>query len=140
MHQLSVADKGPDLIQNDISEIKSAMYKLSPAGITPLSRHIREIKLNIEAMATDLRAQGKRVAVILATDGLPSDDRGMSGESEKREFVESLRSLEGLPVWVVVRLCTDDDNVVDFYNDLDAQLGKFFVLCKIFLMFCRIIN
>merc|ERR1719203_1624395 len=73
-------------------------------------------------MAPALTSQGKRVAIILATDGLPSDDRGMGGEREKREFVETLRSLEGLPVWIVVRLCTDDDDVVEFYNELDAQL------------------
>jgi hypothetical protein len=30
--------------------------------------------------------------------------------------------LEGLPVWVVIRLSTDDDDVVNFYNDMDNQL------------------
>ena len=100
------------------------MYKISAAGITPLSRHVREIRQIIQTMSPSLIAEGKRVAVTLSTDGLPSDDRGMSGEALQREFVETLRSLEGLPVWVVVRLCTDDDAVVDFYNDLDAQLGE----------------
>merc|ERR1712157_411539 len=38
------------------------------------------------------------------------------------EFKNCLRSLEGLPVWIAVRLCTDEENVVDFYNNLDSQL------------------
>ena len=94
------------MIERDLQEIKTAMYRISPAGITPLSRHVREIKDIILSMLPTLTAQGKRVAVILATDGLPSDDRGMSGGAEKRDFIEAMRSLEGLPVWVVVRLCT----------------------------------
>jgi len=33
-----------------------------------------------------------------------------------------LQSLEGLPVWIVVRLCTDKGSVVLFYNNLDASI------------------
>merc|ERR1712157_161158 len=40
----------------------------------------------------------------------------------QQEFKDCLRSLEGLPVWIVVRLCTDEDSVVEFYNDLDSEL------------------
>merc|ERR1712150_84551 len=94
----------------------------TPSGITPLARHVREIKTIIQAMLPNLTAGGNRVAVILATDGLPSDDRGISGEFERREFVEAMRSLEGLPIWIVIRLCTDDEEVVHFYNELDSQL------------------
>ena len=116
VQNLSIADKGVEMIENDLREIKSAMYKISAAGVTPLSRHIREIREIIQTMLPSLTAEGKRVAVILATDGLPSDDRGMSSGVVQRELVETLRSLEGLPVWIVVRLCTDDDAVVDFYS------------------------
>jgi hypothetical protein len=85
-------------------------------------------------------------------DGLPTDERGYGGAAHQNEFVEKLRLLEGLPVWVVIRLCTvriaheqsrrthcptifahlhalssftalqDDDEVVDFYNELDNML------------------
>lgn len=63
-----------------------------------------------------------QVAVILATDGLPTDDQGYGGEEITQEFLRALRSLEGLPIWLVIRLCTDEENVTDFYNKLDGML------------------
>jgi hypothetical protein len=63
-----------------------------------------------------------QVAVILATDGLPTDDQGFGGEEITQEFIKALRALEGLPIWLVIRLCTDEDKVTDFYNELDGKL------------------
>lgn len=45
---------------------------------------------------------------------------GNESEATREGFVEALRGLEGLPVWVVIRLMTDDVKVTKFYNDLDA--------------------
>jgi hypothetical protein len=39
-------------------------------------------------------------------DGLPTDERGYGGAAHQNAFVDKLRLLEGLPVWVVIRLCT----------------------------------
>jgi hypothetical protein len=33
-----------------------------------------------------------------------------------------MKPLHHLPVWVVVRLCTDNDNIVDYWNNIDGQL------------------
>ena len=33
-----------------------------------------------------------------------------------------MRPLRDLPVWCVVRLCTDDDQVVEYWNGVDANL------------------
>lgn len=63
-----------------------------------------------------------QVAVILATDGLPTDEQGYGGDEITEEFINSLRALEGLPVWMVIRLCTDEENVTEFYNNLDGKL------------------
>lgn len=62
------------------------------------------------------------MAVVLATDGIPSDWQGYGGDDVTNEFVSALKELEGLPVWVVIRLCTDEGNVTDFYNKLDGLL------------------
>ena len=96
--------------------------RTEPHGATPLTKHIREIHAEIVEMAPALRRTGQRVCLVLATDGLPTDDYGSSGEVHRQRFVEALRNLEGLPVWVVIRLCTDDEDVVSFWNDIDAIL------------------
>jgi len=68
------------------------------------------------------------VAIVIATDGLPTSCSNYTSpvyggfEQTKQEFVNALRSLEGLPVWIVIRLCTDEESVVSFYNDIDASL------------------
>lgn len=50
--------------------------------------------------------------VIIATDGEASDGN----------LVEAMRPLKSLPVWIVLRLCTDEQRIVDYWNDIDQQL------------------
>jgi len=98
------------------------METAQPGGVTPLIDHIIEIRESVSQLAPKLHSDGTKVSIILATDGLPTDARGHGGTAIQQQFVRALRSLEGLPVWLVVRLCTDEDAVVEFYNDLDNQL------------------
>lgn len=112
----------PETSAREVQEALRIIQRARPGGVTPLTDHIMEIQREVSAMAPALRAKGQRVTIQIATDGLPSDMRGYSGTTHQQEFVEALRSLESLPVWVVVRLCTDDEGVVSFYNDLDAVL------------------
>lgn len=120
--QFSVGEAGESMVDHDVATALQTIRNSSPGGVTPLSDHLREIRSNVVTMESSLRDDGSKVAIILATDGLPTDSRGVCDASTKREFTETLRSLEGLPVWIVVRLCTDDETVVDFYNNLDENL------------------
>jgi hypothetical protein len=120
--QFSVAERGGEFLQEDVSVAKKTMTNASPSGCTPLSRHIVEIRENIVAMLPQLESTGQKVAIILATDGLPSDTYGVSDSSTRLESERNVRSLAGLPVWVVVRLCTDEADVVEYYNNLDSHL------------------
>lgn len=117
-----VANKGDHLIDNDVIVALSTIENASPSGVTPLSEHIHDIRQQIASMAPILHAEGRKVSIIIATDGMPTDNRGVGGSAQSQDFVNAMRSLEGLPVWITIRLCTDDDNIVEFYNDLDSQL------------------
>ena len=119
--QFSVGED-PDRVVHDMQEAQSIMRKARPGGCTPLTSHILDIQNEVFNMAPELRNKGQKVVIVIATDGLPTDERGYGGPQHSQEFVEALRLLEGLPVWVVVRLCTDEDEVVEFYNELDGQL------------------
>jgi len=120
--QFSIAERGPDFIAEDLNIALETIRTASPSGVTPLSDHLREIKFNVQAMKEDLLQMGQKAVIVIATDGLPSDSYGTSNSRTLREFKDSLRSLGGLPIWIVVRLCTDEDHVVEFYNDLDSEL------------------
>jgi hypothetical protein len=120
--QFGIAEFNKNNIAEDLEIAKSTITKAGPAGVTPLSARLLEIRDNILQLAPRLRRDGTRVAIILATDGLPTNPSGTCSSYTRDQFVEALRSLEGLPVWVVVRLCTDEKDVVEFYNDLDHQL------------------
>ena len=38
------------------------------------------------------------------------------------DVIEALRPLTLLPVWVVIRLCTNEVNIVNFWNNIDKQI------------------
>ena len=46
-------------------------FEASPDGGTPLCRHIQEVIAKVTPMAAQLRANGQKVALIIATDGEP---------------------------------------------------------------------
>ena len=109
-------------LDEELQIAKSVIQNSEPRGVTPLSEHLMEIRRRIEAVAPILQSTGQQAVIVLATDGLPSDNQGISSEMCKRQFIDALRSLQNLPVWLVVRLCTDDDDVVEYYNNLDQML------------------
>jgi len=93
-----------------------------PKGQTALDEAVLDAKRDIVKMRPQLLADGKRVTLVICTDGWTdsiSDSSGRTSPSEDLEKV--LETLKGLPVNVVIRLCTDFGNVLDFYNGLDDR-------------------
>jgi len=120
--RFSVAEYPGGNTEDDVRKARSIMTRSRPLGVTPLTSHIYEIHNRVGEIAPQLRRSGQRVVVVLATDGLPTDSQGYGGDEILSEFIDALHSLEGLPIWLVIRLCTDEEKVTKFYNNLDTQL------------------
>jgi len=83
--KFSVCENGLANAQSEVAKSIEIMRKVSPSGVTPLTQHILDIEEHISGMAAELRRTGKIVAIILATDGLPTDELGYGGEDITEE-------------------------------------------------------
>jgi len=93
-----------DALQDTLNE--------SPSGPTPLCTHIAAVVTAITSIADELKANGQKAAVIITTDG----------ESSDGNVAEALRPLTNLPVLVILRLCTEEQQVIDYWDSIDSQL------------------
>jgi hypothetical protein len=119
--EFSIAELAQDYRQ-EVQMVRTLMRKCQPSGPTPLTAHLIEIGQRISLMEANMRRQGLSAVVVIATDGLPTSPEGEMSREINAEFVKALQDLQLLPVWVVIRLCTDDREVVHFYNELDRVL------------------
>eukprot|EP01034_Spumella_vulgaris_P022261 gene22261-28374_t len=88
------------------------IFEESPSGQTPICYHIGEVIRQIQAMEPELRANKQQACMVIATDGEATDG----------DIADAMKPLQDLPVWVVIRLCTDEDHIVEYWNNIDSQL------------------
>jgi hypothetical protein len=121
---------GHNTMRNSLKQAQTVLSKTKPAGKTPLSESIDSIRNEIILQLPQLKADGSKVAIVIVTDGCNHNLENL-GQDEReihQELVQALQSLQGLPVSVVVRLCTDYGPLVDIYNELDGNFDGLDVL------------
>ena len=121
-----VASLGRESLDNELEDLFHTLRFTYPSGVTPLARHLHDLHKMLLPRKESLLREGQQVMVCLATDGIPTDDKGVvatPGTYARADFELALRRLmNDLPVWMVVRLCTNDDDVMRYYETLDGQL------------------
>ena len=120
--QFSIAEHAASDITREVAVAQQVMLNATPNGVTPLIPHLQEVRQNILDLQDELRKDGAKVVLVLATDGLPTDERGISDRFVQQQFVDTLRTLEGLPVWIVVRLCTDEVSTTSSSRELSLSV------------------
>ena len=85
--QFSIAERSLDahVLREEVDRAVAIMTSAQPGGVTPLVQHLHEIARSLRELEPTLRADGCRVAVILATDGLPPT----SGATGARRYSSS---------------------------------------------------
>lgn len=102
----------PETMDGTNLQILFSLLDGQPGGGTPLCHHIRQVVQRANSMSHSLRQYRKKLAFIIFTDG----------ESSDGDVSAALRPLQVLPVWTVIRLCTDSDRVVNYWNNVDDNL------------------
>lgn len=123
-------DPGADLAEAGLKTLKSILEGTRPAGLTPLAERLGDIRGRFERYAEQLLTSSQQIFLVVVTDGTPTPQRWSQASSERQQvrdaknrMITELRSISGgYPVSLVVRLCTDEDNVVDFWNKLDEEV------------------
>lgn len=107
--------------RQEIMETRNIMLRANPIGTSNFQAPLSMVAQKIREMEHALTAANQKVSIVIVTDGVPTDESGSESSLQPGdEFVETLRSLENLPVWLVIRLCTNDKQVVDYWNNLDT--------------------
>ena len=108
--------------QEEIQKIGNNMKSIQPNGPTNLTRQVSVIHNYVSSITPQLLSANQKIDLVIATQGLPTNDYGESNSQITHEFVSALKSLQTLPVSIAIRLCTDDETVFDFYNHhIDAE-------------------
>ena len=121
--KFSVANSPDSDPKKDTQMARELIMKAEPSGTSPLTRALAEIRQEIQVLAPYLQADDKKVYVIIATDGLPTKNGKTSAEATN-EFLAELRALELYPVWIIIRLCSSDEETMAFYKGLDNELER----------------
>lgn len=83
-----------------------------PGKQTPLCKHVTDVINEVARNQRWLKENDLTVCLVIVCDGQASDGN----------LAEAMKPLAHLPVHVVVRLCTSDDRVTDYWNAIDGQL------------------
>lgn len=115
-------DKGGEA---HVGALQRMLLATSPRGTTPLTERLRKIHRHIAPQALELARNGQKIVLVIVTDGLPTGtgySQSASPEQQRLMVTELRRMASELPMHLVVRLCTDDDPVVDYYNSIDEEV------------------
>ena len=113
--------RGEDKITEDVQIVKKMMSKTRPTGPSNLVQHLNEVYESLEKVQNILEENDKIVTMVVVTDGIPTDEFGQKGDHVKEHFIQVLQQFCNLPVWIVIRLATDDEDAIKFYNNIDQH-------------------
>ena len=107
-----IGDRDIDPDNCNYRAIETFIKNQSPSGGTPLCKHIDEIVISIQEDELNLRNNNEIVSLIICTDGIASDG----------DITKSMRPLKNLPCTILIRLCTNEDEIIDYWNKVDKDL------------------
>jgi hypothetical protein len=89
-----------------------ALLSEAPRADSPICKAVNEVVTKMRAMEAGLRESGKKALLVILTDGASSDG----------DVVAALKPLEGMPVQIIIRVSTDDNVVIEYWNNVNTSI------------------
>jgi hypothetical protein len=128
----------------EVHRLKLLLKKTRPVGATsPINLHMQELFPSIQALLPLLEETHKQVTLCVCTDSIPTDAEGKEHPLMIQEFLLTLQQLVDWPVQVVLRLSTDEERVVQFYQNLminDESLSNHLQVLDDYVSECQLVQ
>ena len=89
-----------------------ALLHTKPNGLTPICLQLCAVAEQLRCLEPVLRANGKVALLIICSDG----------ESTDGDIIDILKPMENMPLEVIVRVCTREHEVIDYWHTINSQL------------------
>ena len=97
-------------------------------AMCPLRYCLESLARVVAPEAPGLAARGGHATLVICTQGRITDREGDAGPAVMRDFTKELSAFSRLPVRIIVRLCTDKEEVRDMFSTLDFIIDSVDVL------------
>jgi hypothetical protein len=92
------------------------VFAVPPAGPTPIVRVLRQV-----LQAKQLEIQERKLLVLIATDGVPTNDNGQQDTKTLEHALRHERNpINRIPVTIIA--CTDDHDCIGYLNNWDKKI------------------
>ena len=122
---------GKGCSKTEAEDLIDDLKKIVPSSKEcPLASRVRNLTRCLVQESERYYDEGKFVVLSICTRGLPTDKYGRSNSGSREEFRQAISSLSrsSVPVKIIIRLTTDDDDIRDYYNGWDSSIGDVDVL------------
>ena len=102
---------GLGISEKNMEEI-TTLLAIEPCGLTPLCKQLQGVIDTVRDMEQQLHDSGKKAWLLIITDG----------ESTDGNVAEMLKPLQGLPLQILIRMCTEEIEVCDYWENINASL------------------
>ena len=90
----------------------SAILCKKPQGLTPICMQLCAIVEQLKRLESILKYSDKVILLIIMTDG----------ESTDGDIIDILKPLEGIPIQIIIRVCTAEREISEYWHNINAQL------------------
>ncbi|KAJ3411694.1 hypothetical protein HDV05_001804 [Chytridiales sp. JEL 0842] len=102
------------------TEQLSVIFSIPPSGYTPIARSLRII-LNERRQKVLRTGESKKLLIVIATDGQPTDE---NGRIDKQSLYNILMFERPEDVNITFVACTDDDAEIGYLNEWDNRIPR----------------